>query len=242
MFDDHYRIGKTLTFLIDQETQAQIATLIDRAVGQVLGEIASHGNEEGMTTALGHALMRHRILEPGLRVDFKYRQHNKYTEESHSGADGGFLVRVVTPNGSVEKASLFQAKLLRGSGDVRSLKMSKADALRLQGQSLDMLSHTADAVAIFYTHKNIYVVDAGDYSHVQTSKTPLSPDHRLITLGTYLEKWMPRCTKGDKDAEFVTRAKYVDGFRHGLSLNLVTQRPSVDWEQDKAEDAWRHKG
>ena len=105
-----------------------------------------------------------------------------------------------------------------------------------------MLSHTEDAIAIFYTHKNIYVVDAGDYTNVQTPKTPLSQEHRLITLGTYLGKWMPRCTKGDKASQFVTRAKHIDGFKHGLSLNVVTQRPSVKWEQDKAEDAWRHKG
>lgn len=230
-----------MTFLIDRQAQTRIATLIDRAVEQVLGEIASHGNEEGMTTALGHALMRNRINEPGLRVDFKYRQHNKYTEESHSGADGGFLVRVVTPSGAVEKASLFQAKLLRGLGDVRTLGMSKAEALRLQSQSKSMLSHTDDAVAIFYTHKNIYVVDAQDYCESPISKTPLSLEHRLITLGTYLGKWMPRCTKGDKDPNLVTRARHVDGFKHGLTLNVISQRPSVPWEHDRTEDTWLHK-
>ncbi|MEE4465307.1 hypothetical protein V2S84_24835, partial [Azotobacter chroococcum] len=140
-----------MTFLIDKQTQERIARQIDRAVEQVLGEIASHGNEEGMTTALGHALMRRKIDEPDLRVDFKYRQHNKYTEEKHSGADGGFLVRVMTPNGSVEKASLFQAKLLGGIGDVRTLSMSNAEAARLKNQSTDMLSHTDEAIALFYT-------------------------------------------------------------------------------------------
>jgi hypothetical protein len=234
--------SRILAFLIDQQAQTRIARLIDSAVQQVLGEIASHGNEEGMTTALGHALMRRAIREPDLRVDFKYRQHNKYTEERHSGADGGFLVRVVTPSGSVEKAALFQAKLVGGLGDVRSLQMSKAEAMRLRGQASDMLRHTEDAVAIFYTQKNIYVVDAKDYSGSATSRAPLSQEHRLITLGTYLGKWMPRCTKGDTDQAFVTRAKHVDGFKHGLSLNVVSQRPSVPWEPDGAEDAWRHKG
>ncbi len=229
-------------FLIDQQAQSRIAKIIDRAVAQVLEEIASHGNEEGMTAALGHALMRRQILEPGLRVDFKYRQHNKNTEEKNSGADGSFLVRVVTPCCVVEKASLFQAKLLGGLGDVRTLWMSKAEAVRLQGQTIDMLSHTEDAVAIFYTHKNIYVVNARDYGSALNSKTPLSQEHRLITLGTYLGKWMPRCTKGDRDSDFVTRARHVDGFKHKLSLEVVSQRPSVPWEQDKAEDAWRNKG
>lgn len=229
-------------FLIDQQTQRRIATLIDSTVKKVLGEIASHGNEEGMTTALGHGLMQHQVRETGLCVDFKYRQHNKYTEERHSGADGGFLVRVKTPDGVVEKASLFQAKLLGGVGDVRALKMSKAGAMRLHGQSNDMLSHTEDAIVIFYTLKNVYVVDARDYSNQQPSIMPLSQEHRLITLGTYLGKWMPRCTKGDKDFGFVTRAKHLDGFKHGLTLDIVSQRPSVPWEQDSAENAWRHKG
>lgn len=186
--------------------------------------------------------MRHKIREPDLQVDFKYRQHSKYTEERHSGADGGFLVQVVTPGGRVEKAALFQAKLIGGLGDVRALKMSQAEAARLQGQSKDMLRHTDDAVAIFYTHKNIYVVDAKDYSGNATNRAPLSQEHRLITLGTYLGKWMPRCTKGDTDPDFVTRARHLDGFKHGLSLNVVSQRPSVPWEQDRAEDAWRQKG
>ena len=209
---------------------------------QVLGEIASHGNEEGMTAALGHALMRRQILTPDLRVDFKYRQHNKYTEESNSGADGSFLVRVMTPEGSTEKAALFQAKLVSGVGDVRSLQISKAEARRLWGQAGDMLRHTEDAVALFYTHKNIYVVDARDYRGTTISKTPLAQEHRLITLGTYLGKWMPRCTKGEKDPDFITRARHMEGFKHGVSLEIASQRPSVPWEPDGTEDSWRRRG
>lgn len=229
-------------FLIDKPAQTQIVSLIDRSVNRVIGEIASHGNEEGITAALGHALMGQQIRNSGLRVDIRYRQHNKCTEERHSGADGGFLVRVETPNCVVEKASLFQAKLLGGAGDVRTLRMPKTEALRLQSQSKKMLDHTEDAIVIFYTHKNIYVVDANDYCGGLNNKKPLSQEHRLITLGTYLGKWMPRCTKGDIDPDFVTRARHLDGFKHELSLNVVSQRPSVPWEQDHAEDAWRHKG
>lgn len=231
-----------MAFLIDQRSQTQIAGLIDAAAQQVLGELASHANEEGMTTALGRALMQRHILTADLQVDFRYRQHNKYTEERDSGADGSFLVRVVTPDGTVEKAALFQAKLLGGVGDVRSLEMSKAEATRLQGQAGDMLQHTDEAVAIFYTHKNIYVVDAGDYNRGISSKTPLSQKHRLITLGTYLGKWMPRCTKGDTDPGFMKRARHMEGFKHGLSLDVVSQRPAVPWEADRAEDVWRRKG
>jgi hypothetical protein len=231
-----------LTFLIDKPTQNRIADLIDDAVAQVLGELTSHGNEEGLTAALGHALMRKKIYSSDLQVNFKYRQHNKITEEKYSGADGSFLVRVVTPDGSVEKASLFQAKLLRGYGEVRALGISTNDAARLQKQSNAMLNNTRDAVAVFYTYKNIYVVDADDYSGSNPmSKKPLSQDHRLITLGTYLGRWMPRCTKGDADASLITRSRHLDGFQSGLSLDIVSQRPSVPWEEDRAEDAWRRK-
>lgn len=231
-----------MTFLIDMETQEEISEIIDRAVRKVLGELASHGNEEGLTTALGHALMQRSIQKSDLRVDFKYRVHNKQTEENHSGADGGFLVRIVTPGGTVEKAALFQAKLIGGEGDVRSLRMSTADARRLKEQSAKMLSKTDEAVAIFYTQKNIYVVDAKDYSNSPASRDPLSQEHRLVTLGTYLGKWIPRCTKGDTTPEFVRRARHVDGFKHRLSLDVVSQRPVVPWERDNAEEAWRHKG
>lgn len=231
-----------MTFLIDTEMQRRIAVLIDSAATQVIRQLASHGNEEGLTSALGNALMQRSINSNSLRVDFRYRQHNKITEEPHSGADGGFIVRVKTPDASVEKVALFQAKLLGGYDDVRALSMSKSDADRLQKQVKDMLKHTGESVAVFYTWKNIYVVDASDYSAGNASLLPLSQKHRLITLGTYLGKWLPRCTKGDLNRSIVTRAKHVDGFKHGLSLDVVSQRPSVSWEEDRAEDAWRHKG
>ena len=120
--------------------------------------------------------------------------------------------------------------------------MSKSDAQRLQDQVKDMLNHTNESVAVFYTWKNIYVVDATDYSTGNASPLPLSHKHRLITLGTYLGKWLPRCTKGDLNRNIVTRARHIDGFKHGLSLNVVSQHPSVSWEEDRSEDAWRHKG
>lgn len=233
-----------MTFLIDQATQERIARRIDSAARQVIGQLVSHGNEEGLTSALGGALAQKSIREGGLSVDFRYRQHNKITEEPDSGADGGFLVRVAIPGLTVEKVALFQAKLLGGDADVRTLKMSSADAARLQKQTKNMLTHTSEAVAVFYTWKNIYVVDAGDYvSGAPTAnRTPLSQQHRLITLGTYLGKWLPRCTKGDKDPGVVARAKHLEGFKHGVTLDVVSDRPGIDWADDSAEKAWRERG
>lgn len=233
-----------MTFLIDEATQKRIARLIDSAARKVIGQIVSHGNEEGLTSAMGGALAQEFIRDNELSVNFRYRQHNKITEEPHSGADGGFLVKVTIPGLTVEKVALFQAKLLGGDADVRTLKMSSSDAARLQKQAKDMLTHTREAVVIFYTWKNIYVVDAGDYVSGTTnaSRTPLSQEHRLITLGTYLGKWLPRCTRGDKDKGVITRAKHLEGFKHGVELDVVADRPGIDWENDSAEEAWRERG
>lgn len=228
-----------MNHLIDSHAQADIATRIDAAVQEVLPELIAQGGEEGLTSALGTALKRRSFRSADLQVDFRYRQHSRITEEPHSGADGGFLVRVVTPGGLVEKTALFQAKLLPGGGDVRALAMSKKDADRLKKQSGDMLTHTTEAVALFYTWKNFYVVDAGDYASQPSSTTPLSRKHRLITLGTYLGRWMPRCTKGDMDVDLLTRVKHLEGFKHGLTLDVISKRPAVEWEPDSQEDAWR---
>lgn len=228
-----------MNHLIDSQAQAAIAARIDAAVREVLPELIAQGGEEGLTAALGTALKRRSFRLGDLQVDFRYRQHSRITEEPNSGADGGFLVRVVTPGGTVEKATLFQAKLLSGGGDIRALAMTQKDADRLKKQSNDMLGHTPEAVALFYTWKNFYVVDAGDYASGPSSRIPLSREHRLITLGTYLGRWMPRCTKGDKDDDLRVRVKHLEGFKHGLSLDVISQRPGVEWEPDSQEDAWR---
>lgn len=120
-----------------------------------------------------------------------------------------------------------------------------SEANRLQKQTKDMLTHTSEAVAIVYTWKNIYVVDADDYANCASpaSRSPLSQNHRLITLGTYLGKWLPRCTKGDTDEEIITRAKHLEDFKHGVELNVVADRPEIDWDNnDSAEEAWRERG
>src|SRR5262245_45519540 len=149
-------------------------------------ELPNHGSEEGITPVLGHALMRQSFQSPGLRVQFKYRQLNKYTEEEEAGADGGFLVRVSNPGGATEKAALFQAKRLPGARPVRQLSMRADDARRLQKQASDMLRYSDEAIAIFYTDTEIYVVDAARYQRdsVDSIRRPLSELHRLITLGT----------------------------------------------------------
>lgn len=207
---------------------------------EVLAALPNHGSEEGLTPVLGHALMQQSFEADDLSVNFNYRQLNKYTEEPHAGADGGFLVRVTNADTTVQKAALFQAKLLRGPAKVRQSAMTTNDAQRLKDQVDNMLQLTDQAVAIFYTPEQIYVVDASNYRTrtVAESRRPLSSEHRLITLGTYLGQWLPRCTKGDQNPEFNTRVEHQDGFKQGISMNVVSQRPSIAWRPDPAERAW----
>jgi hypothetical protein len=169
-------------------------------------------------------------------VEFSYRQLNKITEEPHAGADGGFLVRVSNADGTTEKAALFQAKLLNEAGTVRNLHMSASEAQRLKNQAADMLAFTDEAVAIFYTRAEIYVVDAEHYQASPSSAVqhPLSQEHRLITLGTYLGRWLPRCTRGDREPDLISRVKHRNGFKQSLTMEVITSQPSIAWKDDSA--------
>lgn len=226
-------------YLIGQLAQQKIAAAIDAAVKEVLSEFPNHGSEESLTPVLGHALMRQSFDSTDLRVDFNYRQLNKYTEESLAGADGGFLVRVHDPGKIVKKAALFQAKLLRGSEPVRSLKMkSSKEANRLGDQCQSMLTHSRESVAMFYTQGEIYIVDAAHYTGTP-SRSPLSTAHRLVTLGTYLGQWIPRCTKGDESEEFIAKLEWPGGFAKGIEMDVLSRRDPVPWKADTTEAEWR---
>ena len=225
--------------LIDQFAQQEIATAIDAAVKEVLSEFPNHGSEEGLTPVLGHALMRQSFDLTDLRVDFNYRLLSICTEESFAGADGGFMVRVHTPGKMVKKAALFQAKLLKGSEPVRSLKIkSSKEAHRLSGQCNDMLAQSRESVAMFYTQDEVYIVDAFHYAKTP-SRSPLSTAHRLVTLGTYLGKWIPRCTKGDESEEFISRVERPGGFTKGIEMDVLSRRDPVSWRADTIETRWR---
>jgi hypothetical protein len=230
-----------MKYLIDTAAQNDIAQHIELASKQVLNQLPNHGNEEGLTVALGKSLIEQSFTKSNLKVEFQYRQHNRITEEKNSGADGSFLIRIQTPTITVEKAALFQAKLILGLGNLRDLTLSNNDTYRLMRQTQSMLRFTSEAIALFYTHRNIYAIDAAVFSRGSLANRPFSTNHRFITLGTYLGKWVPRCSKGDQNTELVTRSKHMDGFKYGIDLNIVLNRPSTQWGLDKSEDAWRKK-
>ena len=148
-------------------------------------------------------------------------------------------MRVSVPGRTVNKAALFQAKLLKGDVPIRSLKMkSTDDAKRLRSQCQKMLEKSRESVAIFYTNQQVYVVDAAHYTK-QTTREPLSISHRLVTLGTYLGKWMPRCTKGDESEDFISRVERPDGFKHGIEMEVLCTRDPVPWKSVQNETRWR---
>lgn len=221
-----------MNYLIDKQEQIQIARLVDSAVSEVLSRLTNHGSEEGITSALGQALMGKKISTSSLVVEFNYRQHNKITEEPHSGADGAFVVRVRVAGVTTDKAALFQAKWLRQDRLIPDLSLSAAETKRLAEQSGAMRTHTPHSIIVFYTHKNIYVVDAANYKSYSTysASKPLDDNHRLITLGTYLGKWLPRCTRGDTSPDLMTRVLHAGGFRHGITLTVASKSPRIEWE------------
>lgn len=227
-------------YLIDDDAQREIATKIDEAVRDVISELPHHGSEEGITPVLGHALMRQSFKTSDLNVRFVYRQLSKYTEESNTGADGGFVVKVTNPDGTIEKGCLFQAKLLKGNMQVRDLRMSTDEAERMKAQSVNMLALTDEAIGIFYTEHQVYIVDAQQYasSKINQVRNPLAQSHRLVTLGTYLGKWMPRCTRGDKSENLISRIRHKEGFKQDLTMEVITSRPPIPYKEDIAASSW----
>jgi hypothetical protein len=100
-------------------------------------------------------------------------------------------------------------------------------------QARDMLDLTKEAVVVFYTRSAIYVVDASRYrGSDDVARRPLSKRHRLITLGTYLGAWIPRCTRGDNNPELISRVSHRDGFKEQLTMDVVSSRPSILWKDD----------
>jgi hypothetical protein len=96
-------------------------------------------------------------------------------------------------------------------------------------QARKMLAHTEESVVLFYTKHGIYVVDAARYAHhdLKSVRTPLMKKYRVISLGTYLGDWIPRCCKGDEDGNLISRVTHLDGFRHGLSMEMISRRQSI---------------
>ncbi len=238
-------------WLIDDGDQEELAAHINDAAARVVPNLDSHGSEDRLTGALGQELIREPItLGSGTKVTLRYRGLSSQTEEPHAGGDGGILVEVRLPDGTIHtKGSLFQAKLLPGWERGRELSLpSREKAEKFHKQLGDMLGQTPESVGVFYTRRNVYVMDAGRLreQEIDDLRRPLA-DGRIVTLGTYLGKWVARCTHGDPRPDLVRRIREKDGFRHVLEMNVRAARPPKSrrhrptWEGDP-RDAWPRSG
>lgn len=154
-----------------------------------------------MTGALGQTLRDNPLITDRVVVQFDYRKFAERTEEYRTGADGALMVTITPPNGPSDA----QGRL------VSSQAMQESD----------------DAIGIFYTPDNIYVVDAEALNEltVDELRQPLSGPHRLITLETYFGKWLPRCARGDNRPEFLERADTGQGFMHLITMDVRSRIP-----------------
>lgn len=216
-------------WLLDERTQDSIADYIDSASGRVIDNFDAHGNENSLTAALGQELRGRTIVSGDTKVTFDYRNFLEQHEEPLTGADGGFLVTIENSTEVVKKGVFFQAKRFPQNWPTRSLNLTRKDAKRLKGQIQEMLVFTEHCILLGQTQKAFYAVDAGALTGESIERLRLPFDRaRLITLGTYLGKWVARCTRGDLDEVFIQGISKPQGFlKHLVTMNVETKQPPL---------------
>jgi hypothetical protein len=213
-------------WLIDEKAQNAIASHIDSAAESVVRRFDNHGNENSLTAALGQELMRQPLRFGDTEVEFDYRNFLEQNEEPVTGADGGIVVNIRTREQTIKKGVLFQAKRLPQRRPVKSLTMPHDESRRLRRQIEGMLSITDDCVVVAHTRADIYVVDGESLDDLPIDELRAFPaESRLVTVGTYLGKWVPRCTKGDLNPNLVQRIENPRGFlNHLLTVDVRTSQ------------------
>lgn len=215
-------------WLIPEDLQNTLHDHLRESCDKVLDALQRHNNENGVTGALGQTLRDNPLINDRVVVQFDYRKFPEQSEEFRTGADGALMVTITPPNGPAKrKAVLFQAKLCKKEVPPRRQRLRREDAARLKRQSRQMVDFTDDAIGIFYTPDNIYVVDAQALNEltVEELRQPLRGPHRLITLETYLGKWLPRCARGDDRPDFLERANVGQGFMHLITMDVRSRIP-----------------
>lgn len=213
-------------WLLNSKTQEQISVFINNAARRVIDRYDSHYTENGLTGALGQELSREGLQLSDTSVVFFYRKFGERREEPATGADGGFLVTIKTQTDEVTKAVLFQAKKLPQDRPTSSLSLQTAEASRLRNQIDTMLKFTPESIVLTYTRQDIYALDAlklGDET-IKRLRYPFKCT-RPLKLGTYLGKWVARCTRGDTDDDVVSKLRKPGGFiNHLIEMNVQSQQ------------------
>jgi hypothetical protein len=216
-------------WLLDAETQRRIAEHIDDATFRVIYHFDAHHNENSITAALGQELMREQLQLGDTIVAFNYRNFPEQNEEPLVGADGGLLITVTNPAEQieVEKGVLFQAKRFDQDRNPRKLSIPRPkDASRLKDQILAMLNITKESIILSYTRDAVYTVVAKSLRNltVDELRYPLATA-RLIGLGTYLGKWVARCTRGDRNKALIEGIREPRGFlKHVVEMDIQTRQ------------------
>lgn len=216
-------------WLLDEGTQRRIAAHLDDAAGRVIRHFDDHRDENSLTAALCQEIIREPILLNDTTVIFNYRNFAEQSEEHKVGADGGIRITIRNGDEEVEKGVLFQAKRLPQDRNTRSLSIpDKKEAGRSKRQISSMLNWTEESIVLSHTRQAVYAVEAVSLENhtVEELRYPFR-DARLVTLGTYLGKWVARCSRGDTDPVLIRRIREDRGFiTHLLEMDIQTrQRP-----------------
>lgn len=211
-------------WLVNQAAQEEIASRIDAAAARVVDRFRAHGNENSLTAAFGQEFMNCSGSARGVRIDCSYRNFLEQAEEPATGADGGMVLTITTPEGTVKKGVLFQAKRLPQDRPVRSLTLPMSEAKRLRGQLEGMVNITTESIILAHTQDGLYAVDALTSEALTLNDLRRFPEScRLVSIGTYLGKWVARCARGDLDPSLVQRILQPNGFlKHAFLLAVET--------------------
>jgi hypothetical protein len=216
-------------WLIDEPTQNVIARSIDAAADSVIAHFDRHANENSITAAFGQTLLDTYVDANGTSARFSYRNFPEQSEEKTTGADGSIVVSIRNGEEEVKKAVLFQAKRLPQHRPVKSLTLPRDEAGRLRRQLDRMVAFSDQSIVLIQTRERMYAVDAVSADELTIADlVHLTAECRLVSLGTFLGKWVTRCSKGDQSESLVARADQPGGFlRHHIRMTVVTDQPPL---------------
>jgi hypothetical protein len=217
-------------WLIDEPTQSALASVIDAAAARVIENFDLHGNENSLTAAFGEHLLQTHLQIGNTSVRFLYRNFSEMDEEPATGADGGIAVSINSQGRAIEKAVLFQAKRFPQDREVKSLSLPRADAKRLRHQIDRMIPITNECIVLAHTRERIYAIDGrcADRQSIDNLRY-VTERCRLVSIGTFLGKWVARCSRGERGHYVVSNVMQPKGFiHHQLSMTIDTdQQPML---------------
>ena len=181
-----------------------VAKAAEESAKAVLSQHARvQGREEEITAQLKSEITQRMIDRVHANLDGKVIHGVQFAvhvfrrvQESNVGADLMGVLQIDTPNNSVRKVFLAQAKVCRLGADSWKKPVAICNDPRLRDQVRDMLARTPDSFAFFYTAERVFVVPAFQIS--------LASDNRIRTdevyarrIGTFYEEHF-KCFIGDQ--------------------------------------------